>query len=54
MCRMSSQEPSSTVFMRLLRMLRPQWPMIAAGVVLLLFSMPAELFPAFVWMYVDG
>lgn len=33
-------------------MLRPHWRMIAAGIGLLLLSMPAELFPAFVWMYV--
>lgn len=40
------------VFRRLLDMLRPQGKWIALGLVLLLASMPAELFPAFVWMYV--
>jgi ABC-type multidrug transport system fused ATPase/permease subunit len=44
--------PPTRVFTRLLRLLRPHWGMIAAGLVLLLLSMPAELFPAFVWMYV--
>jgi hypothetical protein len=48
----SAQIPSSRVFVRLLRMLRPHWPMIFLGLVLLLVSLPAELFPAFVWMYV--
>jgi ABC-type multidrug transport system fused ATPase/permease subunit len=44
--------PPTRVFTRLLRLLRPYWGMIAAGLLLLLLSMPAELFPAFVWMYV--
>ncbi len=35
--------------------LRPQWGLIAVGLLVLLLSMPGELFPAFVWMYVaDG
>src|SRR5688572_28355941 len=47
--------PAGSVFKRLLQLLRPQWGKIAVGVLLLLLSMPAELFPAFVWMYVaDG
>jgi len=41
-----------SIFMRLLHHLRPQARSIALGLVLLLISMPAELFPAFVWMYV--
>ena len=40
------------VFRRLLGLLRPQARWIALGLALLLLSMPAELFPAFVWMYV--
>jgi ABC-type multidrug transport system fused ATPase/permease subunit len=40
------------VFRRLLGLLRPQAKWIALGLALLLLSMPAELFPAFVWMYV--
>jgi ATP-binding cassette, subfamily B, bacterial len=44
--------PPRGVFVRLLKLLRPHWGMIAVGLLLLLASMPAELFPAFVWMYV--
>src|SRR5215217_6761675 len=44
--------PASGVFRRLLRLLRPYRGSIVLGLVLLLASMPAELFPAFVWMYV--
>ena len=44
--------PSSRIFFRLLQLLRPQRGMILLGLVLLLGSMPGELFPAFVWMYV--
>jgi len=40
------------VFRRLLLMLRPQWPIIALGVFLLILSMPCELFPGMVWKYV--
>jgi ABC-type multidrug transport system fused ATPase/permease subunit len=40
------------VFRRLLRMLRPHAAVIALALVLLLLSMPGELFPAFIWMYV--
>lgn len=47
--------PASRIFRRLLGLLRPQWGMIGLGLLLLLVAMPAELFPAFVWMYVaDG
>src|SRR4051794_20303529 len=43
------------IFRRLLLMLRPQWPRIAVAIVLLMFSLPAELFPGLTWMYVtDG
>lgn len=45
-------QPGTAVFRRLLGMLRPQARLIALGLGLLLVSMPAELFPAFVWMYV--
>ncbi len=44
--------PSRAIFMRLLRMLRPYRAGIALGVFFLLLSLPAELFPAFVWRYV--
>ncbi len=40
------------VFVRLIKLLRPQWGLIAVALVLLFLSMPAELFPAFIWMYV--
>jgi ABC-type multidrug transport system fused ATPase/permease subunit len=45
-------EGSASIFLRLLRMLRPHADLVAVGILLLLLSMPAELFPAFVWMYV--
>jgi ABC-type multidrug transport system fused ATPase/permease subunit len=49
----ANPQPAKTrVFLRLLHLLRPQWGMIGIGLLLLLLSMPAELFPAFVWMYV--
>jgi ATP-binding cassette subfamily B protein len=52
-CGMLDAKPQAvSVFSRLIRMLRPYWAMIALGLVLLLLSMPAELFPAMVWMYV--
>src|SRR5687768_3833342 len=41
-----------STFGRLLRMLRPHAGIIAIALALLLLSMPAELFPAFIWMYV--
>src|SRR4051794_11112672 len=44
--------PSRTIFVRLLHMLRPYRAGIALGVFFLLLSLPAELFPAFVWRYV--
>lgn len=44
--------PATAVFGRLLRMLRPQRGRIILGLILLLASMPGELFPAFAWMYV--
>src|SRR5687768_6492184 len=40
------------VFGRLLRMLRPQAGAIVVALVLLLLSMPGELFPGMIWMYV--
>ena len=44
--------PPSRVFFRLVRLLRPHWPMIGLGVFLLLLSVPCELFPAIVWRFV--
>jgi len=47
--------PATRIFRRLVMILRPQWGLIALGLLVLLISMPGELFPAFVWMYVaDG
>ncbi|HEV2292506.1 MAG TPA: ABC transporter ATP-binding protein [Tepidisphaeraceae bacterium] len=48
----TSAEPSARVFRRLLSMLRPQAGMIAIALILLLLSMPGELFPGLIWMYV--
>jgi len=50
--RMDARQPSGSVFMRLLRMLRPYHGMIALGMILLVLSAPCELFPALVWKYV--
>src|SRR5215217_3250693 len=47
-----SSVPSSRVFLRLLRLLRPYWMVIGLGLLLLLLSTPCELFPAIVWRYV--
>ena len=44
--------PSSRVFLRLVRLLRPYWTWIAFGIFLLLLSVPCELFPAIVWRFV--
>ncbi|MGA3067035.1 MAG: ABC transporter ATP-binding protein [Tepidisphaeraceae bacterium] len=50
---MPVQTPSGpVVFRRLWGMLRPQWAWIALALVLLIISMPGELFPAFIWRYV--
>src|SRR3954462_8416469 len=43
------KDPSTRVFRRLVLLLRPYWPMIGLGLVLLLLSVPCELFPAIVW-----
>ncbi|HYO09689.1 MAG TPA: ABC transporter ATP-binding protein [Tepidisphaeraceae bacterium] len=43
---------SNRVFPRLLRMLRPHRGTVAVALVLLLLSMPGELFPGMIWMYV--
>src|SRR5205814_5940289 len=40
------------IFRRLLRMMRPEWPMIGLGLLLLLLSAPCELFPAIAWSYI--
>ena len=45
-------ESKAVIFRRLLRMLRPQARVIVIALILLLLSMPAEMFPAFIWMYV--
>src|SRR5436190_18575942 len=44
-------ESNSNVFRRLMRMLRPHYGAIAVALILLLASMPGELFPGMVWMY---
>src|SRR5271163_1977720 len=50
---MPVQTPSGPViFRRLWQMLRPQWGWIAVALILLVASMPGELFPAFIWRYV--
>ena len=41
--------PASRVFLRLLKLLRPYWPVVGLGLALLLLSTPCELFPAIVW-----
>jgi ABC-type multidrug transport system fused ATPase/permease subunit len=46
------ERKASRIFLRLLRMLRPHWPMIAVGLLLLFLSVPGELFPALTWKYV--
>ena len=43
---------SRRVFLRLLRLLRPHYPTIGLGLLLLILSTPCELFPALAWMYV--
>jgi ABC-type multidrug transport system fused ATPase/permease subunit len=40
------------IFLRLLKLLRPHWPLIGLGLLLLLLATPCELFPALVWKYV--
>jgi len=45
-------ESSSRVLRRLLSMLRPHGGVIAIALALLLLSMPGELFPGLIWMYV--
>lgn len=47
-----ASQSSSRVFLRLLRMLRPYWTIIALGLFLLVLGAPCELFPALVWKYV--
>jgi ABC-type multidrug transport system fused ATPase/permease subunit len=46
------KDPGRRVFLRLVLLLRPHWPMIALGLALLLLSVPCELFPAIVWRFV--
>ncbi len=45
-------QSSGSVFRRLLKMLRPHYAAIGAGMLLLILSAPCELFPALVWKYV--
>src|SRR5688500_11448910 len=52
MSEQSSGPGGWTIFLRLLRLLRPHFGLILIALILLLLSMPAELFPAFIWMYV--
>lgn len=40
------------ILMRLFKLLRPYWPMIGVGLILLILSTPCELFPALIWKYV--
>src|SRR5579872_4666646 len=47
-----SPPDSSRIFLRLLKLLRPYWPLIGLGLLLLVLSTPCELFPALVWKYV--
>jgi ABC-type multidrug transport system fused ATPase/permease subunit len=47
-----TKNDKARLVLRLLRLLRPQWPMIGVGLLLLLLSTPCELFPALVWKYV--
>ncbi|MGA2230768.1 MAG: ABC transporter ATP-binding protein [Tepidisphaeraceae bacterium] len=44
--------PQGPIFRRLFAMLRPQRAWIVLAVVLLIASIPCELFPAFIWQYV--
>jgi ABC-type multidrug transport system fused ATPase/permease subunit len=48
----SDAKNRASMFRRILLLLRPQWSMIALAVVLLLLSLPAELFPGLTWLYV--
>ena len=45
-------ESNSSVFRRLMKMLRPHYGVIGVALALLLLSMPGELFPGMIWMYV--
>ena len=47
-----STADTSRIFLRLLKLLRPYWPLIGLGLLLLVLSTPCELFPALVWKYV--
>lgn len=43
---------SARILLRLFKLLRPYWPMIGIGLLLLILSTPCELFPALIWKYV--
>src|SRR5438552_8374021 len=43
---------NSEIFRRLVKMLRPHWPMIGLGTFFLLIAAPCELFPAIAWKYI--
>src|SRR5947209_15479878 len=45
-------QPTTKVFGRLLRMLRPHYGTIGLGLLLLVLGSPCELFPAIVWQFV--
>ena len=49
---LSVTQADPRVFKRLLRLLRPQLGVIVVALILLLLSMPGELFPGMIWMYV--
>jgi ABC-type multidrug transport system fused ATPase/permease subunit len=49
---MSAVAPEQRIFRRLFAMLRPRRGRIILALVLLIGSMPGELFPAFIWKYV--
>lgn len=47
-----AKSKNAGITLRLLKLLRPHWPLIGLGLLLLLLSTPCELFPALVWKYV--
>jgi ABC-type multidrug transport system fused ATPase/permease subunit len=48
----AKQGETGRIFLRLVQLLRPYYPMIGLGLLLLILSTPCELFPALVWKYV--
>ena len=47
-----TKKDRTRIVLRLLKLLRPYWPQIGLGLLLLIVSTPCELFPALVWKYV--